>query len=475
MSVAGKPANGQNVTSNAIRRCPGTGSNISVTKTANPTAGSPSTNVIFTLDVKNTGSAPLPHVFVSDLLPVGMTYVSSSPVGVHNGRNVSWSDIGPMSPGGDRSLQIVAHIDGPVSGNRTLTNNVSVAGKPANGQNVTSNASADVQAQESNISVTKTANPTAGSPSTNVTFTLNVTNSGSAALPHIFVSDLLPVGMTYVSSSSGSTNVGRNVSWSDIGPMSPGGNKLLQIVAHIDGPVTGTRTLTNNVSVAGKPANGQNVTANASADVQAQESNISVTKTANPTAGSPSTNVTFTLNVTNSGSAALPHIFVSDLLPVGMTYVSSSSGSTHVGRNVSWSDIGPMSPGGNKLLQIVAHIDGPVTGTRTLTNNVSVAGKPANGQNVTSNASADVQAQEANISVTKTANPTAGSPSTNVTFTLDVKNTRQCRSTARLCQRSAAGWHDLCLVFPCGRAQRAGMSPGPTSAQCRQEATNRCR
>ena len=114
----------------------------------------------------------------------------------------------------------------PLAVTRTLTNNVSVAGKPANGQNVTSNASADVQAQESNISVTKTANPTAGSPSTNVTFTLDVKNTGSTPLTNVFVSDLLPVGMTYVSSSSGSTNVGRNVSWSDIGPMSPGGKQI---------------------------------------------------------------------------------------------------------------------------------------------------------------------------------------------------------------------------------------------------------
>ena len=120
--------------------------------------------------------------------------------------------------------------------------------------------SADVGAQEAKISVTKTADPTFGSPSTNVTFTLEVTNSGSAALPHVFVSDLLPVGMTYVSSSSGSTNVGQNVNWSDIGPMSSGGNKSLQIVAHIDGPVIGKETLTNNVDVSGKPENGQNVT-----------------------------------------------------------------------------------------------------------------------------------------------------------------------------------------------------------------------
>jgi len=166
--------------------------------------------------------------------------------------------------------------------------------------------------------------------------------------------------MTYVSSSIGSTHVGRNVNWSDIGPLSSGGEKLLQIVAHIDGPIIGTQTLINKVGVAGKPEHGQNVTSNATAEVPGQEAKILVTKTADPTFGSPSTNVTFTLDVTTAACRST-HVFVSDLLPVGMTYVSSSSGSTNVGQNVNWSDIGPMSSGGNKSLQIVAHIDGPLS------------------------------------------------------------------------------------------------------------------
>ena len=142
-------------------------------------------------------------------------------------------------------MQIVAYIDRSISGTQTLTNNVDVSGKPANGQNVTDKASADVHAQEAKISVTKTANPTAGSPSTDVTFTMVVNNTGSADLQHVFVSDLLPVGMSYVSSTSGSTNVGQNVSWSDIGPMSSGDKKSLQIVAHVNDSLTGTQTLTN--------------------------------------------------------------------------------------------------------------------------------------------------------------------------------------------------------------------------------------
>jgi uncharacterized repeat protein (TIGR01451 family) len=241
-------------------------------------------------------------------------------------------------------LQIVATIDNTITGTKTLTNNVYVSGKPTNGQNVTSKASADVRAEEAKITVSKTANPTTGTPGTSVTFTLVVNNTGSSDLPHVFVSDLLPLGMSYIASSSGGINVGQNVYWSDIGPILPGGrnvghnvswsdvgpilpadSKKLRIAAYIDGSVSGTQTLTNNVDVSGKPAHGQNVTAKAFADVQAQEAKIKVTKIPIPTAGSPGTDVTFTLLVENTGSAVLQHVFVSDLLPVGMTYVSSSN------------------------------------------------------------------------------------------------------------------------------------------------------
>ncbi len=422
VDVSGQPEHGQNVTANASASVNAQEAKISVDKTADPTFGSPSTNVTFTLLVENTGNASLPHVSVSDLLPDGMSYIASSSGSSRVGQNVSWSDIGPMSSGTSKLLQIVAHIDGPMSGTKNLTNHVDVSGQPEHGQNVTANASASVNAQEAKISVNKTANPTFGSPGTNVTFTLQVTNSGSSSLPHVFVSDLLPDGMSYISSSSGSSRVGQNVSWSDIGPMSSGSSKLLQIVAHIDGPMSGTKNLTNHVDVSGQPEHGQNVTANASASVNAQEAKISVNKTANPTFGSPGTNVTFTLQVTNSGSSSLPHVSVSDLLPDGMSYIASSSGSSRVGQNVSWSDIGPMSSGSSKLLQIVAHIDGPMSGTKNLTNYVDVSGQPEHGQNVTANASASVNAQEAKISVNKTANPTFGSPGTNVTFTLQVTN-----------------------------------------------------
>ena len=158
-----------------------------------------------------------------------------------------------------------------------------------------------------------------------------------------------------------------------------------------------------------------------------------------------------------------------------MTYVSSSPGSTNVGQNVSWSDIGPMSSGANKSLQIVAHIDGPITGTQTLTNNVDVSGKPENGQNVTSNASADVQAQEAKIISHQDRQSDVRLTGHQRHLHTGRQEYRQRCFAACLRQRSSAGWHDLCLVHHQAARMSAKMSPGPISVPCHPATTNRCR
>jgi len=202
--------------------------------------------------------------------------------------------------------------------------------------------------------------------------------------------------MSYVSSSSGSTQSGQTVSWSDIGPLSSGERKVLWIVAQIDGPVSGIRTLTNRVDVEGKPEHGQNVTNSSTADVNAEGANIMVSKTGDPTFGSVGTLINFTLNVTNNGAALLQNVSVSDKLPGGLTYDSSSTGSGNNGRYVNWTEIGPMPVGDMKSLWIKAKIDGTVYGT--LTNLVFVTGKPPRGDPVTNSTTKDVTALKLSIS-----------------------------------------------------------------------------
>ena len=331
----------------------------------------------------------MPQIFVSDLLPEGMSYVSSDS-GVNNGRYINWSNIGPLNPGeASYPYLIFANIDGTVSG--TLTNHVDVEAQPEHGANVTANATASVLAEKTEITVTKIADHASGSPGTDVTFTLNVENSGDAALPKVFVSDLLPEGMSYISSSDSGVNNSRFINWSNVGLLAAGASKSLQIVASIDGPISGTKILTNRVDVVAQPEHGANAIANATAAVQAEEAGITISNIADPTQGPRGTLINFTLTVTNNGTASLPHVFVSDLLPAGLSYHSSSAGGVKSGQYINWTEIGPLASGASRILWIEAEIDGSVYDM--LTNRVDVEVQPEHGEGVTASATADVQSR----------------------------------------------------------------------------------
>ena len=377
-----------------------------VSKTANVTQGTINTRTTFNITVSNGGSVLLNRTELTDLLPKGLTFISASPAVTSSTNNLNgtttlyWSNLSQsfgrvLDPGKQFNVLVTAYFSGAEYG--TLTNFVTSKGYNLRRETTTSSSSQDVFALNQNIAVVKTSNITSGSPGAPVNFTLDVHNTGGLSLEHVFVSDLLPDGMSYISSSPGSTNSGPNVYWSDIGQIDIDAHKQLWVNARIDNSIVGNQTLTNRVDVDGKPDIGANVTNSSNASVNAQEAKILVTKTANPTFGSPGTNVTFTLVVKNTGSAALPHVFVSDLLPVGMSYVSSI-----IRQHECWPKCLLVRYRSHVIRrqQIVAdrspyrrsHYRHPDSDQQC-----GRAGKPENGQNVTSNASADVQAQEAKI------------------------------------------------------------------------------
>ena len=316
--------------------------------------------------------------------------------------------------------------------------------------------------------VSKTANPVYGAPNSLTTFEINVTNSGDVLLNKTEITDLLPKGLTFinaspvVTSSTPNINGSTTLKWANLSQsfgrvLNPGEQFTIHVTASFNGNEYGK--LTNTVTGKGYNlryfADGDDddqkvfdsSTSSDSIDVLALKQNIAVVKTLDIASGSPGTVVNFTLNIQNTGNISLKDVFVSDLLPDGMSYISSPPGSTNSGLHVNWSNIGPIEIGASKQLWVKALIRGPVVGNETLTNLVHVDGKPELGNNVTNSSTAIVQAQEAKIAVSKTADPTFGSPSTNVTFTLVVENSGQRPAAACLSPRSPARWHELCFVF----------------------------
>jgi uncharacterized repeat protein (TIGR01451 family) len=148
--------------------------------------------------------------------------------------------------------------------------------------------------------------------------------------------------MSYVSSTPAGTVVGNVVKW-NLGNMAPGATNIITLVLKAD--VAGTWT--NVVDV----ISAEGVTAQASATTLVELPSIAITKTGPDLAGYLNT-ATYTITVKNPGIYPLTSVVVTDTLPAGMSYVSSTPAGTVVGNVITW-NLGNMAPGATNIITLV--------------------------------------------------------------------------------------------------------------------------
>ncbi|MGC9514831.1 DUF7507 domain-containing protein, partial [Methanocrinis sp.] len=361
---------------------------------ADPEEGVPSTNVTFLINVTNTGQVNFTEVEVVDVLPYGLDKISYNRSGSVDGQNVTWILSG-LNVSESKFIELVAQINSSKSGN--LTNKVTATGVQPSGDKVTANDSENVTVFIPSISVNKTAYPESGSNGTRVNFTIKVTNTGNATLNPVIVTDALPEGLDYVSSTGSFNNSSNNVTW-NLGTLDKSKPKMVYLEARINR--SGPGILTNLVSVEGKPEFGYNATDNDSIAIPVTiPPMISVNKTAYPESGSNGTRVNFTIKVTNTGNATLNPVILTDALPEGLDYVSSTGSFDNSSNNVTW-NLGTLDKSEPRVVYLIARINSSTFGD--LTNFVEVEGKPMSGNNVTAKDSADVDVNNVTETLNKT-------------------------------------------------------------------------
>lgn len=117
---------------------------------------------------------------------------------------------------------------------------------------------------------------------------------------------------------------------------------------------------------------------------------VSVQKSG-PTSQVGAGNITYTLNVRNNGPDEAYNVAVSDPLPAGMTYVSSTSGGTYSAgtRTVSWT-LGKLNSGDTRTLTVTVSVpagDNRYTNTASVTSGISDSNTSNNTSSVTTVAS----------------------------------------------------------------------------------------
>ena len=286
----------------------------------NPNVGD---TVTYTINITNNGSVNATGLMITDDWPGGITYVSSSAdKGTYDNGSTIWT-VGNLNIGASAKLTITATVANR-AGVIILDNMVRVSKVDQNDNEMPKQvANASFTVQSADLTITNTVDTAAPNQQGNINYIINLTNNGPANATGVTVYDALPQGVTYVSSS---TNQGsydsKSGNWT-VGNVTYGASAKLTITTSVD---TGTGALEiDNLAVmayADQPDSNLNNN-DATAVVKVNGADLSLSNGEDNTSPSVGATVTFTVTLTNNGPLDDTGIIVTDMVPAGLTYLSS--------------------------------------------------------------------------------------------------------------------------------------------------------
>jgi uncharacterized repeat protein (TIGR01451 family) len=236
--------------------------------------------------------------------------------------------------------------------------------------------SQDVTPNVADLSLTKSVSDSTPDRNQQITFTVVVSNAGPNDASGVTVGDLLPAGLTFVSSTqTQGSYVSATGVWT-VGTVTNGGSATLTITATT--ATIGAKTNTAQVTASNQfdPDSTPNNSVAAEDDQDSEVvtptvADLSVTKTVNNPTQSVGQNVIFTVTVSNAGPDTAGNVSLTDLLPSGLTFVSSTPSQGTYNNNTGIWTVGSINSGANATLAITATVVG--VGAKTNTAQVSAS------------------------------------------------------------------------------------------------------
>ena len=387
---------------------------LTITKTANQANYNAGNNVDYTIQVTNNGPNTATNVVVTDTVPAGLTYVSSLG-GSYNpvNRVITWN-IPSLDKGVEFDLDFTASVDQGTQG-QTIAN-TAFTHNDQNPTDVTSQP-ANIHVNNAVLTVTKTTTETNYNVGDNVVYNIDVLNNGPDAATNVVVTDTLPAGLTYVSNTLGGIyNAGtRTITW-NLANLANGAHFIPTFTATVN---TGTegQSLINTAST----HNDQNPTDVISepAVIHVNNATLTVTKTAAQANYNVGDTAVYNMDVLNNGPNTAINVVVTDILPAGLTYLSSTLGGVYdsATRTVTWT-IASLDNGVHFLATVSATVTADAAG-KTLTNTLQA--KDDQMVDPVSTTSS-IYVPSAALELTKTVNNSTPKINNTVFYTLIVQN-----------------------------------------------------
>lgn len=354
---------------------------ISLSKTPNTYLAQPdgSTQLIYTLRYANDSAVPVSSATITDVLPADTSYADCSGglSCANSGGTVSWN-LGDLPGGtsGTVTLTLTVNSDYPTA---SLSNDatLSVTGPDASPINTTASATVAVNVPTPAFTLSKAADAVQVAPDGTVTWTLKYENYGSGPAAGVLITDALPDGFSFQScATTGSThflgcshNAGSVTFHDGTGggvSVAAGGSGTVTISASAAFPSTLLSTDAVNATLlqvegSAQLAIGQVIQVAAQTATVTQVGDTSVTVDSAVTASSGTAvigSVRYALSYKNTGNADATNVALTDSLPAGLAFHSTSptaDSDPGVGKsgNIFW-NLGTVKAGDGGTVQITA-------------------------------------------------------------------------------------------------------------------------
>jgi uncharacterized repeat protein (TIGR01451 family) len=328
-------------------------------------------NLTYTLIVTNNGPSRATGVVLTDTLPAGVTLVSAPGCSELSGSVTC--NLHNITSGHRAQVTLVVAVGSSTTG--TLTNHAGVRGNEFDPDMANNSASAATTVnKETDLEIAKSDDPDPVIAGEILTYTLTATNHGPSDASGIVVTDILPPGVTFQSSSPGTptcTHAGNSVTC-NLGDLANDDNTQVSIQAKVNSSTQGA--LTNSASVTGNESdpNGGNNSAPEDTTVNT-EADLAVTQNSSPSPVLPGDELTYHITVTNNGPSDAMGATLTDTLPSGVSFQSSTPGAptcTYAGGDVTC-DLDVLGSAGTASVDILVTVAPGAEGNLANTTRVS--------------------------------------------------------------------------------------------------------
>jgi len=203
--------------------------------------------VNFTIKLRNHGKTGFDRTSVINKLPPEMVLLNLPVDSIFKDGYIYWPAAGPLDKRNNITFQVQIKENIPAS-IKELNDSVEAEGIASDGTKYRKSNWAKFMIQRSPMIVEMYADRDEISTGEDVTYTINIKNTGKVNLKNVLLSDSLPRGMDFVSSTSGVKPLNGLVTWNG-DSLSSGEIKTLTYVARVAGDQVDGEILNNSVAV----------------------------------------------------------------------------------------------------------------------------------------------------------------------------------------------------------------------------------